>query len=184
MRKLGLTLTIVLLGGAGCTAREAQMSMSLQSTAFASGQAIPQRFTADGRNISPPLAWEGVPQGTQEFALICDDPDAPTPQPWVHWVIYKIPGDVRSLPEGVPNQSRLDDPKGALQGRNSWKQGTIIGWRGPAPPPGHGVHHYHFRLYALDAPLELAPGLEKEALLAAMKGHIIGEGLLIGTYQR
>lgn len=160
------------------------MSMTLRSSAFASGQSIPQRFTADGRNVSPPLEWENVPDGTQEFVLICDDPDAPTPQPWVHWVLYKIPGNVRSLAEGLPNKSRLDEPNGALQGRNSWKQGTIIGWRGPVPPPGHGVHHYHFRLYALDVPLELAPGLDKDSLLAAMKGHILAEGHLVGTYER
>jgi Raf kinase inhibitor-like YbhB/YbcL family protein len=160
------------------------MTITLKSTAFAHNQPIPKKYTGDGDDVSPPLTWDNVPQGTQELALICDDPDAPTPQPWVHWVIYKIPPDVRELPEGVPDKPKLDSPPGALQGRNSWTSGRTTGYRGPAPPPGHGTHHYHFRLYALDAKLNLSPNADKEALLKAMKGHILGEGLLTGTYDR
>lgn len=156
----------------------------LRSSAFADGQPIPKRHTGEGQDLSPALAWDGAPAGTQQFALICDDPDAPTPQPWVHWVIYAIGGDVRSLPEGVLAQPQLDAPPGALQGANSWRSGRTIGYRGPMPPPGHGVHHYHFKLYALDSPLTLAPGTPKEALLKAMQGHVLAEAELIGTYER
>jgi Raf kinase inhibitor-like YbhB/YbcL family protein len=115
--------------------------------------------------------------------LIVDDPDAPIAEPWVHWVIYKIPGSATGLKEGIPRQEKLDDPKGALQGKNTWPSGNL-GYRGPAPPRGHGVHHYHFKLYALDAELDLKPGLDKKALLAAMAGHILAQGELIGTFQR
>jgi Raf kinase inhibitor-like YbhB/YbcL family protein len=157
------------------------MKITLTSTAFAHNQPIPRRHTGDGEDRSPPLSWSGVPERTRELALICDDPDAPTPQPWVHWVIYKIPATATALPEGIPAAAALTSPAGALQGKNTW--GTI-GYRGPAPPRGHGVHHYHFRLYALAAPLEAPPGLEKEALLAKMKDLVLAEGELIGTYQR
>ena len=113
--------------------------------------------------------------------MIVEDPDAPRAEPWVHWVLYKIPADVRTLPEGIPPAPTLDVPLGAMQGKNSW--GTD-GYRGPAPPPGHGTHHYHFRLYALDAPLRAAQGLDKPGLLAAMEGHILAQAELVGTYER
>ena len=122
-----------------------------------------------------------MPAGTKDLALICDDPDAPTPRPWVHWVIYKIPIHKTMLPEGVAAEGRPRDPAGVLQGVNSW--GTL-GYRGPAPPRGHGLHHYHFKLCALDAGLELGPAADKDAVLAAMKGHVLAEGELIGVYQR
>ena len=159
------------------------MAMRLTSSAFADGDQIPSRHTGEGLDISPPLAWESV-QGAQQYALICDDPDAPSAQPWVHWVIYNIPGHIQSLAEGLPNAPRLDDPDGALQGVNSWPSGVTIGHRGPSPPPGHGTHHYHFRLYALDEALDLDPGLTKAELLKAIRGHVIAEGLLMGTYER
>ena len=158
--------------------------MKLESSAFAHGQPIPARYAGDGEDLSPPLHWSEAPAGTQEFALICDDPDAPTPEPWVHWVIYKIPAETDGLNEGVPPGSRLEFPAGALQGRNSWSSGRTIGYRGPAPPPRHGVHHYRFRLYALDAPLKVNPSLDKHALLEAMSTHILAEAELVGTYQR
>jgi Raf kinase inhibitor-like YbhB/YbcL family protein len=125
-----------------------------------------------------------VPEGTQQLALICDDPDAPTPEPWVHWVIYGINADVRKLPEGVPNEPQLAKPIAARQGKNSWDSGATIGYRGPMPPPGHGTHHYHFKLYALDKPLDLAHSATKKQLLAAMKDHILAQAELIGTYER
>jgi Raf kinase inhibitor-like YbhB/YbcL family protein len=118
------------------------------------------------------------------LALICDDPDAPTTEPWVHWAIYKIPADVKSLPEGVPRKSRLKEPAGAMQGKNSWPASEAIGYRGPMPPPGHGVHHYYFKLYALDVPLTAEPGLDKKALIEIMNDHVLAEGVLMGTYQR
>ena len=158
------------------------MSIVLQSPAFKQNHLIPKKHTGDGEDVSPPLGWSGIPGAANELALVVDDPDAPTPEPWVHWLLYKIPPSTSNLPEHVLPAQRVAAPAGALQGTNSWPKG--IGYRGPAPPKGHGLHHYHFRLYALDAPLELAPGVDKATLLAAMKGHILGEGELIGTYQR
>jgi Raf kinase inhibitor-like YbhB/YbcL family protein len=157
------------------------MSMKITSTAFADGAAIPARHTGDGQDVSPPLQWSDLPTGTAELALICDDPDAPRPEPWVHWVIYKIPASATGLPEGVPPSEKLASPAGAVQGLNTW---PVVGYRGPAPPRGHGTHHYHFRLYALDRALELQPRLTKEQLLKAMKGHVLAEAELVGTYQR
>lgn len=189
--------TVIMLGAlAGCSAspdsersvsgdltEDVPMSIQLTSTAFNNGERIPARHTADGEDLSPPLAWSRAPEGTRQWALICDDPDAPTREPWVHWVIYAIPADTRQLPEGVPNREELDSPPGARQGRNSWSSGTTIGYRGPDPPSGHGVHHYHFRLYALDAELDLPPGLTKNELLKAIQGHVLAAGELVGTYE-
>jgi Raf kinase inhibitor-like YbhB/YbcL family protein len=110
-----------------------------------------------------------------------DDPDAPTPQPWVHWVIYKIPAAVTGLPEAMPADRRLTTPVQALQGLNSW---NTVGYRGPAPPRGHGLHHYHFILYALDARLDLPAGMDNGSLRKAMEGHILAQTEWIGTYQR
>ena len=157
------------------------MSITINSSAFSHNEPIPRKHTGDGEDVSPALAWSGVPDGTKELALIMDDPDAPTPQPWVHWVIYKLPPTLAGLPEVVAASPTLTEPAGAMQGKNSW--GTV-GYRGPAPPPGHGVHHYHFKLYALDAELDVQPGLNQGQLLAKMKGHIVADGELVGTYQR
>lgn len=154
------------------------MSIKVTSEAFSAGGEIPERFAWDR---SPPLAWSGVPQAAKELALICDDPDAPSKAPWVHWVFYGIPANVKSLPEGISPQPRPDSPAGAMNGVNSWPDNNS-GYRGPNPPKGN-VHHYHFHIYALDAALDLKPGLDKNGLLAAMKGHILAEGELIGTYE-
>jgi len=110
-----------------------------------------------------------------------DDPDAPRDEPWVHWVIYKIPPSAKGLPEAVPATESLDDPPDALQGNNTW---PAIGYRGPAPPKGHGTHHYHFKLYALDVELDAKAGLGKAELLKAIKGHTLATAELIGTYER
>lgn len=160
------------------------MALNLRSTSFADGQPIPAKHSGDGEDVSPPLAWEAGPSPTKEFALICDDPDAPTEEPWVHWVMYKIPPDITSLPEGLPNSEILSEPQGVLQGKNSFTSGATIGYRGPAPPKGHGKHHYHFKLYALDTKLDLDPGATKKDLVAAMGGYIVAEGELVGTYER
>jgi Raf kinase inhibitor-like YbhB/YbcL family protein len=157
------------------------MSIQVDSDAFKPGQAIPEEFTADGPNVSPPLRWTALPPGTRELAMIVEDPDAPRPEPFVHWVLYKIPAAAGELPGRVPQQAKLKAPPGALQGKNSFGK---IGYGGPAPPPGHGTHHYHFRLYALDEPLEVREGLDKDALLAAMSDHVLDEGDLVGTYRR
>ena len=157
------------------------MSLTIQSSALGNSASIPKRYTGDGGDVSPPLSWTGVPTAARELALICDDPDAPRPEPWVHWVIYKIPAAACGLPDGVAKTEKPGEPAGSLQGKNSWDR---IGYGGPAPPRGHGVHHYHFKLYALDRALDVAPGLDKDGLLAEMQGHILAEAELIGTYQR
>jgi Raf kinase inhibitor-like YbhB/YbcL family protein len=187
-------LTILWAAGAGCglpAQEEHAMSTAsapsssdfqLQSSAFAEGKPIPKVHTGEGQDVSPPLAWSGAPQGTKEFALICDDPDAPRDEPWVHWVIYKIPADARELPEGIPRQATLSNPAGARQGVNSWPKDNV-GYRGPMPPPGHGRHRYYFKLYALNATIDLAQGATKEKLLAAMKGHVLAETQVMGTYE-
>jgi Raf kinase inhibitor-like YbhB/YbcL family protein len=154
-------------------------SLTMTSTAFAHNGTIPRKHSGDGQDISPPLNWSGLPAGAKELAMIVDDPDAPTPQPWVHWVLYRIPPETKGLPEGVAPS--LHGPGSMLQGKNSWNK---VGYGGPAPPRGHGLHHYHFRLYALDAPLNLEPGLTKDAVVKAMTGHILAEGVLTGTFQR
>jgi len=167
---------------AGPQAKGATMgAITVQSPSFANGQPIPKKFTGEGEDVSPALSWSGLPAGTREIALICDDPDAPTPEPWVHWVIYKIPAARTGLPDSVPPTEKLSSPPGAMQGNNTW---PAIGYKGPMPPKGHGVHHYHFKVYALDAGLDVKPGLNKKELLKAMHGHILAEGELIGTYQR
>lgn len=153
------------------------MDISLSSSAFEDGGIIPARYTADGEDVSPPLAWGAVPAGTRSLALICDDPDAPRGT-WVHWVIFNIPPETRELPEAVPAEEVLAD--GARQGRNDFGR---IGYGGPAPPPGR-AHRYFFKLYALDTVLELEPGATKAQLLEAMKGHILAAGQLMGRYQR
>jgi hypothetical protein len=183
---VGLLLAAATLALAGCQqsgkpAGGAAGKLSIQTSAFAAGAAIPKRFTEDGQDLSPALTWAGLPAGTKELAMIVDDPDAPRPQPWVHWVIYGIPADAPGLAEGIATSARPAAPAGACQGKNSW--GTL-GYRGPAPPKGHGTHHYHFRLYALDAPLNLPPGADKPAVLAATAGHVLAEGELTGTYSR
>jgi Raf kinase inhibitor-like YbhB/YbcL family protein len=162
------------------------MTITVQSQAFEENQKIPKKYTEDGEDVSPEIRWTEIPEGAEELALIMDDPDAPTPEPWVHWVLYKIPSTAGMLPEGVPSDATLtDEPMaGALQGKNSWPTGQTVGYRGPAPPKGHGVHHYHFKLYALDTPLQAQPGWEKATLLKAMEGHILATGELIGTYER
>jgi len=149
------------------------MAFQLRSSAFSSWSRIPVAYTGEGRDVSPPLAWQDSPAATAEFALIVDDPDAPRPKPWVHWILYKIPAKVRALSEG--------DNVGALEGPNDFGRS---GWGGPMPPPGHGMHHYHFKLYALSAPLELGPNATKEELVAAMRDKIAGEAELVGTYDR
>lgn len=152
------------------------MGITVTSSAFAAGERIPQRhaYTGEGDNVSPALSWSGVPDGAKELALICDDPDAPMKDPWVHWVVYRIPAAARGFAESEP-------PAGAVEGRNSWNEN---GWGGPMPPPGHGTHHYHFKVYALDTQLDLGAGATKTGLLAAMKGHVLAEGEIVGTYSR
>jgi len=159
---------------------EKAMTFPLTSPAFKNDERIAKPYTGEGADMSPPLEWGDPPAGTKSFALICDDPDAPVGT-WDHWVLWNLPGDRRQLPENVAKVDTLPDLGGARQGKNSWPK---IGYNGPMPPKGHGTHHYNFVLYALDAPLDLKAGADKKVLLAAMKGHILGQAKLTGTYSR
>jgi hypothetical protein len=162
---------------AAAVLKEAPMTVNLTSPAFAEGGSIPVRYTCEGENVSPPLNWTPPPSGTASLALIADDPDAPSGT-WVHWVLYNLPGDADGQSEGVKAAPTLAN--GAAQGNNS---SNTLGYRGPCPPPG-SAHRYFFKLYALDAKLDLAAGATKAGLLKAMNGHILAEGQLMGTYQR
>jgi len=159
-------------------------TLTISTDAFETDGPIPAEYTGEGKDVSPALQFSGVPRGTRSLAIICDDPDAPSPQPWVHWVIYDIPPDTEDLAEGVPRDAALESPAGAKQGVNSWSSDNI-GYRGPFPPRGGGLHHYHFKLYALDTTLDLPPAkADKDTLLAAMKGHVLDEAEVVGTYER
>jgi hypothetical protein len=161
---------------------ETVMTFSLTSAAFKQNERIPVRYTGEGADVSPPLEWSDPPAGTQSLALICADPDAPIGT-WDHWVLWNLPPDRRSLPENIMKFEIPPDLGSARQGRNSWPSANI-GYRGPMPPPGHGTHHYQFTLYALDTVLDLPPGADKRALMAAMKGHLLGKATLTGVYSR
>jgi len=154
--------------------------ITITSTAFAAGARIPTQhaYRGEGENVSPPLAWSGVPAAAKELVLIVDDPDAPRAEPWVHWVLYGLAPDVHELAEGASSAAL---PKGAREGKNDFGE---IGWGGPMPPKGHGTHHYHFRLYALDAAIDLKPGLVAAAVSHAIERHVVARGELVGTYSR
>jgi len=154
------------------------VTFKLSSTAFPDGGEIPAKYTCEGQDISPPLAWADVPPNAKSLALIVDDPDAPDPaapkMTWVHWVLYNIAPGAGSLPEGAKQL-----PQGALQGLNDWKR---TGYGGPCPPIGR--HRYFFKVYALDAVLPNLGQLSKDELEASMKPHVITRAELIGTYQK
>lgn len=150
--------------------------MKLTSSAFVEGAMIPVKYTCDGQDVSPPLAWADAPGGTRTLALICDDPDAPAGT-WVHWVAFNLPPGAGGLPEDVPAEKSLKT--GGIQGTNSWRR---IGYGGPCPPGG--VHRYFFKLYALDDSLALASNATTKEVQAAMKGHILAEAQLMGRYKR
>jgi len=155
----------------------AAMAFTVKSPAFSPGAEIPKQFTCSGADISPALEWSGAPAKIAGFALIMDDPDAPAGT-WVHWVLWNVPSSVHSLPQDVAKRGKLDD--GSQQGPNDFRK---IGYNGPCPPPGK-PHRYFFRLYALDATLNLAPGATRQELDVAMKGHIVGEAEYMGTFRR
>jgi hypothetical protein len=156
--------------------KQATDSLQLTSSSFETDAAIPAKYTCDGEDVSPALAWNAPPAATKGFALVMDDPDAPN-KTVVHWVIYDIPAATRKLPEGVAKDPKLTD--GSLQGKNSHGK---IGYSGPCPP--HGVvHHYFFKLYALDKSTGLKAGASKAQLEVAIKGRILGKAQLIGRFE-
>ena len=159
---------------------ESAVTLKLVSSAFAEGSAIPKKYTCEGKDISPPLAWSGVPQGTKSLVLIVDDPDAPDPNAprmtWVHWVLYNLSPSVTGLPEGVAIKAL---PAGASVGLNDWKRAS---YGGPCPPVGR--HRYFHKLYALDAVLAGLNQPDKAAVEAKMQPHVLAQATLIGTYEK
>jgi len=153
------------------------MALELKSPAFKNGDYIPPAYTCKGRDVSPPLEWAGIPEGTKSLALISDDPDAPMGE-WVHWVMYDIPADKKGLPEGVKKSDTLAD--GSKQGMTDFGR---VGYGGPCPPPGK-PHRYVFALYALDTNVDLEPGMDKDSVLEAIKGHVLEEARLTGLFKR
>jgi len=161
------------------TPKEETMAFSLTSDSFTDSESIPAHFTCDADDVSPALKWRGVPDDTQSFALIMDDPDAPSGT-FTHWLIYNMSSQAGGLPEGVQKTERPTNGEGGMQGRNDFGDS---GYGGPCPPGGN-PHRYNFRLYALDGRLDLDPGASKDELLKAMEGRILGETTLTGTYKR
>jgi Raf kinase inhibitor-like YbhB/YbcL family protein len=153
-----------------------KMDIKVTSPAFEDGELIPAKYTCDGEDISPPLQWDAVPEGTKSIALISDDPDAPMGT-WVHWVLFNLPPEARELAENIPPDRAL--PNGAKQGTSDFGR---IGYGGPCPPGG--THRYFFKVYALDAELDLEADARKRDLLKAMEGHILSQGQLMGKYKR
>ena len=152
------------------------MGLMVKSSAFKEGEMIPKKYTCDGEDISPPLSWEGVPEGTKSIAIICDDPDAPMGT-WVHWVLFNLPPGTNTLSEAVPPEAVLEN--GARHGINDFRK---LGYGGPCPPGG--THRYYFKIYALDIVLGLQSGASKADLLKAMEGHVLSEGQIMGRYKR
>lgn len=178
-------LVIVIVLGAVIAARgedkeDAMASLTISSPSFQSDQPIPAKHSCEGDDASPALKWSGAPEGTESFALICDDPDAPGGV-WTHWVIYGIPATTSELPEGVAKTDTVAALGGAKQGVNSFGR---VGYGGPCPPRGHGAHHYHFKVFALKGAVDLPPRASRSQLERAMRGHILAQGDLVGTYER
>lgn len=152
------------------------MEIRMTSAAFEAGGMIPIQYTCDGQDISPPLSWGDVPEGSASIALVCDDPDAPVGT-WVHWVLFDLPPETRNLPENIPAVENLEN--GGRHGTNDWHK---LGYGGPCPPGG--THRYYFKIYALDKKTGLSEDSTKAQLLKAMEGHILAEGELMGRYKR
>ncbi len=174
-----LLAAIVLPLAAGAQPSNQESPMKISSTAFADGGEIPARYTYHNQNLSPPLQWKGVPNGTKSLVLIVDDPDAPDPQAprmtWVHWLLYNIPPDATGLPEGVQTAQL---PEGTKEGLNDWEK---TGYDGPAPPVGR--HRYFHKLYALDTTLDDLHKPTKAQVVAKMKGHVIAQAEWMGTFK-
>lgn len=163
---------------------EMEDTIAVSSTAFEHHGTVPLAYTAYGDNTAPQIAWGNLPKGTVELALVMDDPIAPTPQPFVHWVAYNIPAQASGLPEGLSKEAQVTgvaELEGMINGVNGARQ---VGYFGPRPPRDGKLHAYHFRIYALDAELDLPEGLNKAQLLEAIEGHVLGTGMLMGHYEQ
>lgn len=156
-------------------------ALHVASPAFANGARMPERFTADGEGVSPPLFWTGVPEGTERIALIVEDPDAPTPQPLVHALVWNLPADQDQLIEDAIRPDGADGIGGSDVGRNSY---LGEGWLPPDPPTGHGPHHYAFQLFALGPGPDVGDTPGRGAIIEAMAGRVLAAGMLTGTYSR
>ncbi len=184
MRSISFIVLAVVFAAAGFPAKgqtphpaSSRMSFQVTSPAFAAGQAVPRQYTCDGADQSPALQWSEAPSGTVTFALVVDDPDAPVGD-WVHWVAWNIPAASHGMAENFTRQEQL--PDGTRQGQNDFQE---VGYNGPCPPPGK-AHRYFFRVYAVDRKLDLAPGATRAQLESALKGHILAEAELVGTFRR
>ncbi len=184
LKKIAVLTAVTMLLICSCKSRAgnepkeggAKMEIKITSSVFKNDGLIPSKYTCDGEDVSPPLQWEALPQGTQSIALICDDPDAPMGT-FVHWVLFNLPAGVKKLAENIPAGKTLDN--GASQGITDFGR---IGYGGPCPPSG--THRYFFKIYALDTELDLPAGSRKSQLLKAMEGHILAQGQLVGKYKR
>ena len=176
MKKIVLLLICLLF------IHEGNAAMKLTSSAFKHNNQLPKKYTCEGENVNPQLQWEGTPEATKSFALLVEDPDAPSAKsprsegPWVHWIVFNIPAETTELKENV-SVSAL----GAVQGMTDSKKAAF---HGACPPKGSGMHRYFFKLYALDTKLDLKAGATKQQLLNAMQGHILAQAELMGTYKR
>ena len=168
--RISVALTLLLLWVAP------SLAFDLKSPAFGQNASIPRTYSCDGPDRSPPLRWANPPAGAKSYALVVEDPDAPSGT-WVHWVLYRIPAAARQLPEGVPARETVAGA--GTQGINDFKK---VGWGGPCPPPG-SAHRYVFTLYALDTELAIPPGTSRSDLQAAMDGHVLGQAELTGRFQ-
>ena len=179
----GLLIALVGAASAERVSAQAEAEIVVESPSMAAGQPMPRDHSPDGRNESPALSWRGLPPGTRQLAVLCEDHGAGNPPPWVHWIVYNIPASAAGLPEGLPFDPADPMPpglEGVRQGNNGW---GLAMYRGPAPPAG-AVHDYEFTVLALDAELALPAGLTRAELLEAIEAHVIGRGSLTTTYAR
>ncbi|HEV8523131.1 MAG TPA: YbhB/YbcL family Raf kinase inhibitor-like protein [Terriglobales bacterium] len=174
---LAVSPAMFLILSSPLAAGRSAVNFTVKTTAFQAGGDIPKKYTCEGPDVSPPLTWSEPPAGTQSFALIADDPDAPVGT-WVHWVAYDLSASARQLQEGVPKSEEV--PGGGRQGTNDFRR---IGYGGPCPPPGN-PHRYYFKLYALDTQLNLQPGATKKEVEKAMKGHVLAQAEVMGRFRR
>jgi len=162
--------------------RNQDPTVVVTSDAFTDGGPLPRRYAKEGDNVSPPLRFANLPPGTREVVVLCEDPDAPMPHPYLHWLAYRIEPGTTELPEGITQGAEVAEPMPhARQAKNA---NGHLGYDGPAPPPGHGVHHYHFQVFALGRPLEVSASPSRGEIVDGMRGYVIGYGEIVGTYER